>query len=319
MSLRVLTPGALTTVQDRGRTGFRHHGVGCAGALDAYSYQVANLLAGNAVDAPALEITLRGPTLRVERAARIAICGADIDARLDGLPLPGWRSVRVPAGSELVLGSCRHGARAYLAIDGGLEVAPVMGSASTDLRGGFGGLRGRALVVGDVLPLRRSRLAAMDALQIPAWSINPSPDLELAAPARARVLPGADVLVDAAGLFARDWRIASASDRQALRLEGPPLQPREAGERLSAAVAPGTLQLPPDGRPIVLLADAQTVGGYPRIGHVISADLPRLAQLRPGETLRLVACTPEAANRAACEQRARLARIGIAIAHRLGA
>ena len=155
MSVEVLAPGLLTTVQDRGRFGYRHLGVGCAGALDAHSHALANLLAGNPVDAPALEITLTGPRLRFDQATCIAVCGAEIDARVDNHAVPSWRSVWLPAGTTLTLGACRRGARAYLAVAGGFLVAPTLASASTDLRGGFGGISGRALVAGDVLGTAR--------------------------------------------------------------------------------------------------------------------------------------------------------------------
>ena len=141
--LDVLAGGLQTTVQDRGRVGLRHLGVGSAGALDGYSLRVANLLVGNDADAAVLEITLQGPRLRLREAARIAITGADIEARVDDVVLPGWRPIDLPAGTELALGPCRRGARAYLAFAGGVQVAPVLGSASTDLRAGFGGLEGR--------------------------------------------------------------------------------------------------------------------------------------------------------------------------------
>lgn len=331
MSIHVLAPGLLTTLQDDGRRGWRHLGIGCAGALDAFSHAVANRLVGNA-DAPALEITLAGPRLRFDRAARIAICGAEIDAHADGSGLPGWRRIDLPAGSTLVFGGCRRGARAYLAIAGGFAAPRALGSASTDLRGGFGGLHGHALVAGDVLSAagaaasrnpHRARSAA-DAPAIARWWIDPAPDIDFTRLAVVRVLPGRDATKPADALFSREWRVAPASDRQGLRLQCPSRTgpgsdalslavPREA---VSEPVAPGTIQLPSDGGPIVLLADAQTHGGYPRIGHAIRADRPRLAQLRPGDALRFMPCTAAQARALACEQRQRLARIGYAIERR---
>lgn len=322
MSVHVLAPGLLTTLQDDGRRGWRHLGVGSAGALDAFSHAVANRLVGNAGDAVAMEISLQGPRLRFDRAARIALCGADIEATVDDTALPGWRRVDLPAGSTLALGRCRRGARACLAVAGGFAVPAVLGSASTDLRGGFGGMRGRALAAGDVLPLANRSSLDIDALEIAPWWIDPTPDLDLHRdamhPAIVRVLPGRDALVPADALFAGDWRVAPESNRQGLRLvrggsEQRALQLAHPQEAISEPVAPGTIQLPPDGGPIVLLADAQTHGGYPRIGHAIRADWPRLAQLRPGEALRFQPTTAGEARRLACEQRQRLARIGYAI------
>jgi antagonist of KipI len=316
MSMQVLAPGLLVSIQDAGRHGFRHLGVGSAGAMDAYSQAIANLLVGNPVHAPVLEITMAGPRLQIERATRIALCGADILARCDSHDLPGWRTIDLPAGSELRLGHCRRGARAYLAIAGGFVVSPQLGSASTDLRGGFGGLDGRALTSGDVLPVADNTIEA-DAIRIAPWWIDPAPDLDFASPAIIRMLPGHDATSPPGAVFTHQWRVAAASNRQGLRLEGDAVLPADAHERISEPVAPGTVQLPPDGRPIVLLADAQTHGGYPRIGHAIVADRPRLAQLRPGDALRFVPCTAQEARRLHCEQQQRLARIALAIGSRL--
>jgi antagonist of KipI len=316
--IEVLAPGLLTTVQDLGRVGHRHLGVGTAGALDAYSLRVANRLAGNDDGAAALEITLQGPRLRFDGATRIAITGADIDAHVDGIAIPGWRPVDLPAGSELVLGPCRRGARAYLAVAGGFEVERLLGSAGTDLRAGFGGVDGRALVAGDRLAVkdRVGAFAAPATVAIAKGWIDPSPDLDLAHPLPIRVLPASDALVPADALFAQAWRITAQSNRQGARLQGEALTLAVPGQRISEPVAPGTIQLPPDGQPIVLLAEAQTVGGYPRIGHVIDADLPRLAQRRPGESVTFVAVDATQAHAAGCAQRQRLARIGLAIDQR---
>lgn len=325
MSIEVLAPGLLSSVQDAGRHGLRHLGVGCAGALDAYSLRIANLLVGNRAGAAALEITLAGPRLRFERALRIALCGADIDAHVGELALPGWRPIDLPAHSELAIGHCRRGARAYLAIAGGIDVPLVLGSAATDLRGGFGGLDGRALLTGDRLALypmtnvlhansSRTDTIRTDTIKIAPWWIDSVPELDFDLPAIARVLPGSDATAPAEALFARSWQVSSRSDRQGLRLEGTALMLADSLERISEPVTPGTVQLPPDGKPIVLLADAQTHGGYPRIGHVIAADLPRLAQLRPGETLHFAAVTSAQAYVAWREQRQRLQRIALAIA-----
>lgn len=318
MSVRVLAAGLLTTVQDAGRVGHRHLGIGTAGALDAYSHAIANLLVGNAGDAPALEIALSGPRLQFDRVVRIALCGGSIDANVGGIDIPGWRPVILPAGSTLSLGGCRVGARVYLAIAGGFDVPDMLGSASTDLRGGFGGTGGRALVAGDVLSVAPTFTLDTNSVQVAPWWIDPTPDLDFTLPAVIRVLPGHDATVPTDALFAREWRIAAASNRQGLRLEGKPVQAQDMSGRVSEAVAPGTIQLPPDGHPIVLLADAQTHGGYPRIGHAIRADWPRLAQLRPGDLLHFVPCTHESARQLRAEQARRLARIALATALRLG-
>lgn len=318
MSMQLLTSGLLTTVQDSGRHGLRHLGVGCAGALDAYSMHVANLLVGNNPHAAVLEITLTGPRLRFEGAARIALCGADIETYVGELALPGWRPIDLPAQTELAIGHCRRGARTYLAIAGGIEVPHMLGSASTELRSGFGGLDGRALQSGDRLAIGAANAIDANYVHVAPWWIDPTPDLDFDLPALARVLPGSDATSPPDALFVQAWQVSARSDRQGLRLEGTThalagAANIKAGERISEPVAPGTIQLPPDGQPIVLLADAQTHGGYLRIGHVIAADLPTLAQLRPGETLRFAPVTPAQAHAAWRGQHQRLQRIALAI------
>lgn len=314
MSIEVLAPGLLTSVQDAGRQGWRALGVGSAGVLDPYSATVANLLVGNPADAAVLEITLGGPRLRFRQAASIALCGARIDADIDATTLPGWRRIHVPAESTLNLGACREGARAYLAIGGGLRIEHLLGSASTDLRAGFGGLGERALQRGDVLAMNaRPDTSDSRSVQVERRWIDPSPDLDFSTPALIYLLEGKDALAEAQDLNDATWQVGTASNRQGLRLSGPALSLRDTRERLSAPVWPGTLQLPPDGQPILLLADAQTHGGYPCIGHVIQADFPRLAQLRPGATLRFARIDAEGARQRRLAQRQRLARIAIAL------
>lgn len=315
MTARVVRAGASSLLQDRGRVGLRHLGIGSGGALDAYSSAIANALVGNAPDATVLEVTLQGPCLQFERAAHIALCGAPFDAQVDGIALPAWCGARVPAGAVLDIGACRVGMRGCLAVDGGFVARRVLGSTGTDLRAGFGGLDGRTLRTGDVLDWHGDT-RAVDTLAFDAGWVDWTPDLHFGGETTVHVLPGRDALATPAALFERTWRVASASNRQGLRLEGDALTLLQPRESVSEPVSPGTMQLPPDGQPIVLLADAQTVGGYPRIGHVCSADLPRLAQARPGSPLRFVAISPEAAQLRWRGQRQRLARIELAITQR---
>jgi antagonist of KipI len=318
MSVEVIAPGLLTSVQDGGRQGSRGLGVRVGGAADTHSLRIANLLVGNDPNIAALEITLSGPSLRLHRATTISLCGATIDAHVDGIALPGWRPIALPAGSTLTLGACRRGARAYLACDGGIDVPVVLGSRSTDLRAGFGGHGGHALRAGDALPLGPSRasITAKGAPHIASWWIDADSDLDFADSIAVHVLPGSDASMPADALYAGEYAIGAASDRQGLRLRGTALQLVDGRERISEPVVPGTVQLPPDGQPIVLLADAQTVGGYPRICHVIVADLPRLGQRRAGQRLHFIPVDHLQAQRANDEQRARLARIALAIATR---
>src|SRR5690606_6489603 len=190
----------------------------------------------------------------------------------------------------------------------------VLGSASTDLATGFGGVAGRCLVKGDTLVVEQRRAVDADAIRIEPWWIDPAPDLDLdTSPQPIRILPAGDAAPTPALLLDAPWQVMAASNRQGLRLPGSALDPGSGDLLPSEPVTPGTIQLPPDGQPIVLLADAQTHGGYPRIGHVIRADRPRLAQLRPGDVLHFTACTPDQAHLASREQRQRLQRIALAI------
>jgi antagonist of KipI len=313
MHVEVIEGGLLTTVQDRGRHGWRHLGVGCAGAADAYSAAVANLLVGNPPDAALLEATLRGPTLRFERAATIALCGADMAADVDGTPVAPWRRIALADGATLHLRNAQRGTRLYLAIDGGIAVAPVLGSRSTDLRAGFGGHRGRALRAGDRLPLGDATQPPRATLQqADAW-FDPSPDLTFAPHVNLRVLPGSARSGCEALIAAPDWEVAPASNRQGVRLLGAALTTGFAADARSEPVLPGTVQVPPDGRPIVLLCDAQTVGGYARVAHVIEADLPRLAQCQPGDRVRFALVDEDAAFTLRRVQTQRLARLAVAL------
>lgn len=272
MEVTVIRPGVQTTLQDLGRPGHRAEGVPLGGAVDRFALRVANLLVGNPEDAPALEFALVGPELHFDREALVAVGGGDF-----GGP-PRWQPVMVPAGTDLQFGSVQAGCRGYLAIAGGFEVPSVLGSASTYLRGGFGGSDGRALRAGDVL-------RAPDSTRVPRgrWRIDPRILPAYAPEPVLRVLPAAQAGDFGGGFFEAAYQVTARSDRMGVRLRGVALRRHAAVELRSGPVAPGTVQVPPDGQPIVLLADAQTIGGYPQIAHVITADLPLVAQVRPGD------------------------------------
>lgn len=312
MSIEVFAAGLSTTVQDLGRRGFARLGIGAAGAADTYSLQIGNLLVGNHEAAAGLEISLLGPTLRFAGAARVAITGAEIHAQCDGEPLAGWRGIDLPAGSELQLGGCRGGARSYMAVLGGVQTPLVLGSRATDLRGGFGGVDGRALRPGDCLPIGPHAELSVMKLRVHSRWVNPLPDLDLGNPAVLRILPGSDLLTLGQALTHHAWRVDPRNNRQGIRLTGPHLVTIDTSDRVSEPVMPGTIQLPPDGQPIILGVDAQTVGGYPRIAHVIRADWPRLAQLRSGDPLAFCIVDFAQAQFAWRAQCARLARIALA-------
>ncbi|MET3497405.1 biotin-dependent carboxyltransferase family protein [Variovorax boronicumulans] len=295
----VQKPGLLASVQDLGRHGHRQLGICPGGALDVLALTLANRLVGNADGAAGLELTMGGCELRFEADTRIALAGDDFDAHLDGVPLrPCW-SVPVSTGQVLKLqganapGAKKAGLRTWLAVAGGIDVAPVLGSRSTDLKAGFGGHEGRALRKGDKLPLGASRLDAAQRARKPFGLRGPDWGAEEADGAIAlRVLPGPEF--EQFTLAARDllwgerWRITSQSNRMGSRLAGTELKRKQAGDMLSSGVIPGTIQVPPTGQPIILMGDAQTTGGYPRIGVVIRADLWKLAQAPLNGKLRLV-------------------------------
>jgi biotin-dependent carboxylase-like uncharacterized protein len=290
MTIHVVSPGPLTSVQDLGRHGCAHLGIGAAGAMDRTCLRLANLLVGNDDGEGALEITLRGPKLRFDGDATIALTGGDIDARCAEKPLPTWRPVRVRAGSEIDLGPISVGSRTYLAIRGGLEIAPILGSRGADINSGIGP---RSLESGDTLPLHERSSFSLDTpFDAPGWSIDPSPWFDDRGDQRVALIRGEhfgrlDVHSQRA-LFENDFIVGSQSNRVGYRLEGSPLQLSDPLELISEGAVPGTVQLPPGGEPIVLMAEAPTTGGYPRIGHVAATDLGQLAQRRPGQTVRFV-------------------------------
>ncbi|NLE77440.1 MAG: biotin-dependent carboxyltransferase [Chloroflexi bacterium] len=281
MALEVRRPGLLTTVQDMGRYGYQKYGVPVAGAMDPFALQAANALVGNPLGAAALEITLVGPTLRAQEACTIAVAGGDLTPLLDGQPVPMWKAVAVPKGGAITFGGRRSGFRAYLAVAGGLAVPLVLGSRSTFLRGGFGGLEGRALKAGDRLPVGPTRAPVDGGRAMPVGDRPPYGD-----DVTVRVVLGPqDSYFTHEGLdrfLGSVYMVSPASDRMGYRLQGPEVTHRERTQIISDGLPLGAVQVPPDRQPIVMMADHQTTGGYPKIGTVIAADIPLLAQCMPG-------------------------------------
>ncbi len=295
--IEIIRPGALASVQDLGRSGFRRFGVGKSGALDTLSLAVGNRLLGNALGSAGIEFTLGRAAARFHTDMRVALVGAECGANLDGVPVWSWHAFDVHRGETLTLPAARGGTRTYLCVAGGIDVPEVMGSRSTDLKSNFGGFAGRALREGDRLAAARPGLA-----EEADW-------LGVAAPTRAlsanrmgeayaiRMLPGPEYddfePASQAALWASEWTITPNSNRMGLRLAGPALK-RAAGrdaDLLSHGVVPGVMQVPPGGQPIALMGDAQTTGGYPKMGVVIGADLWRLAQVPLGAAVRFVRVT----------------------------
>jgi biotin-dependent carboxylase-like uncharacterized protein len=291
-SIRVIAPGMLTTVQDRGRWGWQSRGVPVAGPMDPRSHRLANVLAGNEADAATLELTLVGPVLEFEDERMAALAGADFELTVDKRAVPVNAPFLVAAGSIVEFGNRHRGARAYLAVAGGVAVPPVLGSRATHLSSAMGGVEGRPLRAGDRLPLGTIRRESLFDMQ------NKSRDAFLDLPERQatlRVLPGpqadrftADAL-DA--LQSAPYVVNPASNRMGFRLRGPLLRHVGAAEMLSDATPIGAVQVPAGGEPILLMADRQTTGGYPSIATVISADIGLAGQLAPGDSITFAVTT----------------------------
>jgi len=303
----VLAPGLLTTIQDLGRYGHRAIGMVASGAMDSFALQAANLLCGNPRCAAVLEMALQGPVLRALDDFVVAL-GSASGAKLDGRSIPAWKSFLLRQGQTLDLSAPFQDAFGYLAVAGGFDVPEVLGSRSTFMRAALCGFQGRALRRGDVLHAAAPALAPrlgrfFNQDQLPPYAQEVS----------VRVLPGPHAEhfgADALETLCRATYLVSAqSDRMGYRLHGAALARKGQEELLSEAMVLGALQVPPDGQPIVLLADHQTTGGYPVIAVVISADLPLLAQLRPGGKVAFRVIALEESHVAAREMEARLLRL----------
>lgn len=295
--LNIIRAGLQTTVQDQGRNGLRGQGVSLGGALDAPALYAANLLVGNRGTDAGLEVTLGECTVEFTRDGWMALTGAGCDAYLDKQRIwTGW-NYPVRAGQRLVLHRPKRGMRSYLAVSGGIDVPKVLGSRSTDLTGGFGGLDGRKLKDGDVLPLGEVRHVPQKSQGIKQLLFNNY----------IRVLPGPEYQEfspeEQEFFWRTPWHLSPQSNRMGYRLNGHSLRRNSSREMFAHGLLPGVIQVPHGGQPIVLMADAQTTGGYPSIACVIEADLYHLAQIRLGEPIHFIRCTLAEAQQAYKEQK----------------
>jgi len=285
-ALEVLAGGFQTTVQDLGRDAYGAIGVPRGGAMDRFALRAANSCAGNAPGAAGLEALVGGLSMRFLPACTISITGGDLDARVNGDSVDLWTTTEMRAGSVLTFHGRQTGARAYVAVKGGLAVPRALGSSSTYLPGGWGGYNGRALRTGDMLDIFPDNGSVIR----PGMWLPPEARPHYSAFPTLRCVLGPHLNLFLASTIAhflhRDYVVSSASDRMGYRLDGPALPPIHGAQLPSLGVLPGVVQAPPDGRPILLMADAQTTGGYPIIATVIGADLPLAAQLLPGDRLR---------------------------------
>jgi antagonist of KipI len=308
VTLRVIRPGLLTTVQDLGRWGRQASGVSVAGAMDPFSHRLANALVRNPPGAATLEVTLLGPILEFDDERQVAVAGARFDVSVDGEAVEADKMpIQVRAGSRMQFGERRFGSRAYLAVEGGVDTPPVFGSRATHLPSGMGGLGGRRLAAGDSLPLgarppspkaregalMREVTAALRACE----RLQRDSAGEDRLHGRVRVLGGrhrdrfaSDAM---AALQSAPYVIGQASNRMGFRLDGPALQMASAANLLSEATPVGSLQVPASGQPILLTADRQTTGGYPRIASVIAADMGIVGQLGPGDIVSFELVSPD--------------------------
>jgi antagonist of KipI len=301
MSVEVLQSGLCTTVQDMGRFGHQQHGVIVSGAMDTLALRLANRLVGNPENDAALEITLLGPKLKFYEDQLIAICGGIFSPMIDGKPVPSWRPVWVKRGSVLEFGQAKKGCRAYISFAGGIDVPQVLGSRSTYLRAEIGGYKGRPLKKGDHLQMNQLNDNRMQLIGLLANKCDRIPFVaadwyigEIMLPSyeksTVRVIRGPQFdqfsQESRRAFFEQEFQITPQSDRMGYRLSGSRLELEQPLELLSEAVTAGTIQVPSDGQPIILMADRQTTGGYPKLGFVASVDLPILAQRKPGTTIR---------------------------------
>jgi len=307
VQIEVTKPGWFSTVQDLGRYGYQQYGVPVGGTMDSCSAIVANRLIGNPDHAAVLELTLKGPELEFEGDAHIAITGADLSPTIDGKIVPQWECIKVSCGSRLCFGTARTGARSYLAIAGGIDVPLVLGSRSTHCASITGGFKGRPLRPGDVLRSGRptefvDRLIGkrLPGRLIPRYGKSVT----------LRIVPGPqhDYFATAAftTLIDSSYTITPHSDRMGYRLTGPKVVCDGSARFISDCTTMGALQVPADEQPILLMADRQTTGGYPKIAIVISADLPLAAQLAPGDTITFALSTVAKAQATLRKQRALL-------------
>jgi antagonist of KipI len=327
MNAVVVRAGFLSSVQDLGRARFREFGVSLSGALDSFGLRVANLLVGNDEDAAGVEITFGGLQLHFQDERIVAWCGGEFDVHVGSIAFPAGHACSVTSGEDLRFGRPRIGCRCWLAISGGIDVAPVLGSRSTDLRAGFGGLDGRTLVDGDVIPLTKwpgsfafGKATAdkeIGARSISSWT---APH-DWVSPAKydptLRFIRGVDWHRFTASTLQRltneTFTVSPDSDRMGVRFESSELKRMDTSDLISEAVAPGTIQVPPSGKPILLLGDCQTIGGYPKIAQVITVDFGIAAQLRAGDQVRFSEVSLTDAHRLLLERERELERFHIGL------
>jgi antagonist of KipI len=304
--LRILDPGPLTTVQDGGRPGQLRYGIPPSGPVDRRAFAIANRLVGNSDDDAALECTLVGPRFEAQAPCAVAVTGASMPITVNGAEASAWRTITLAGGDVVKLGAARAGVRAYVAVTGGIDVPLVLGSRATYIRGGLGGVEGRALRRDDVLRLGPARGPASRRVVDP----QAIPDFRTEPEVRVVLGPQTDRFTDAgvAALLGNPYEMLPQSDRMGARLRGPRIEHARGHDIISDGIPLGAIQVPGDGQPIVLLVDRQSTGGYTKVATVCSFDIGRVGQVKPGQRLRFRAVGVAEAHRLLRDDRASLAR-----------
>ncbi|WP_320046664.1 biotin-dependent carboxyltransferase family protein [uncultured Ilyobacter sp.] len=287
----ILNPGPLTLIQDFGRYGYQKSGVPVSGAMDSFSYKISNILLGNNEDEGVLEFTMLGPKIKFGSKCTVAITGGDSSPKLNGNPVSLWETIRIKPQDELSFGIMSTGCRGYISFAGGIDVPRVMGSRSTYIKGKIGGLEGRQLKAGDILKLKNAESFSvpkkLPEKYIPLYSNH----YELSV-----ILGPQDDYFTSIGIdtfFSSKYTVTNGCDRMGIRLEGEKIEHVSGGDILSDGIVPGSIQIPGQGKPIIMMADCQTTGGYTKIATVISSDLKKLAQAKPGDSLSFKKVTVE--------------------------
>ncbi len=303
MSIRIVIPGFLSTIQDLGRTGYQASGFPPSGAADPDALRYGNMLVGNAENEAGLEMTVQGITAEFTESCVIALTGADMSPTVNDKEIPMWRAVEIQAGDVLRCGYVSSGFRTYLSVAGGFDIPETLGSRSTSIKISFGGFNGRKLEAGDELPLRLPVGTLPDMNKRATYTRHYRKTVTL------RALPGPqeDMFTEEAlkTFFSEEYKVSSSLDRMGIRLEGPKIEASERYDIVSDGITTGSIQVPSSGQPIILMCDRQTTGGYTKIAAVISSDISLCAQLAPGSAVKFKEVTIEEAQAAAREDRNR--------------
>ncbi|QZY54187.1 biotin-dependent carboxyltransferase family protein [Crassaminicella profunda] len=284
--IKILNPGLLTTVQDEGRVGYQQFGVPVSGVMDYFSYKVANILVGNDEKEAVLEVTMLGPQIIFEEGTVIAITGGKLSPMINGKAIPMWKSIHVKKDDQLSFGGMKEGCRSYIAFAGGINVPEIMGSKSTYMKGKIGGYEGRPLKKGDKLKIGSPKESLLK-LTGRAVSAKYIPEYKNSLEVRVLLGPQEEYFTEKGieTFLSQSYTVTNECDRMGFRLDGEEIEHKEGADIISDGIAFGAIQIPGHGKPIIMMADRQTTGGYTKIANVIYADLERIAQAKPGDII----------------------------------